>query len=128
MKNLLVITSDGEQLISSIHDATNRLFINGSEINSVNWVGSGNYTDTIEGHEITISKTPDLNGNIILIKNSNYNYSLLKDSSGEGGATSYNDLSDKPMIEGITLQVNKTYEELNLQRITNSEIEDLLTV
>lgn len=45
-----------------------------------------------------------------------------------GGSSSYNDLSDKPQIEGITLVGNKTYEELNLQRITNTELENLLTL
>lgn len=43
-----------------------------------------------------------------------------------GGATSYEELEDKPQIEGVTLIGNKTYEELNLQRISNSDIEDLL--
>ena len=37
------------------------------------------------------------------------------DSSG-GGETprSYNDLTDKPSIEGVTLSGNKTFPELNL--------------
>lgn len=265
MKNLLVITSDGEQLVSSTHDTTNRLVINDTEINSNLWVGSGDYTDTVEGHAITISKVEDLDGNIILVKNSDYDYSLLKISAHSddpgtndngifygtcttsastaakianvdnvtelktgltiavkftnsntkanptlnvnslgaksimrygttapstsaasswnagsivaftydgtywimigwlnttysalsqsdmqaGTSTtarlitaarlkeaieyyapftgSYNDLTDKPSIEGVTLTGNKTYEELNLQRITNSEMEDMLT-
>ena len=130
MKNVLVITSDGEQLVSSTHDTSNTLFINDVEINSSLWVGSGNYTDTVEGHAITIKKAPDLNGNYQLVKISDYNYEFRKVTSGggSGGVTSYNDLSDKPQIEGITLIGNKTYEELNLQRITNTEIEDLLTL
>lgn len=39
---------------------------------------------------------------------------------------SYNDLTNKPSIEGVTLTGNKTYADLNLQAITNNEIEDLL--
>ena len=46
-------------------------------------------------------------------------------SEGSGGVTSYNELSDKPQIEGVTLSGNKDYEELNLNRITNTEIEAL---
>lgn len=130
MKNVLVINSDGEQLVSSTHDTTNRLLINDNEIDSSLWIGSGSYTDTIEGHEITINKIADTDGNIVLVKNSDYHYSLLKSSTGggSGGVTSYNDLTDKPQIEGITLIGDKTYEELNLQRITNTEIENLLTL
>lgn len=47
---------------------------------------------------------------------------------GSSGTNNYNDLINKPMIEGITLTGNKTYEELNLQRVTNSEIEALTTL
>lgn len=38
---------------------------------------------------------------------------------------SYNALTNKPSIEGVTLEGNKTYDELNLIGITNSEIEAL---
>lgn len=46
---------------------------------------------------------------------------------GGGGAsiTSYLDLTDKPSIEGVTLEGDKSYEELNLNAITNAEIEAL---
>lgn len=46
-------------------------------------------------------------------------------SGGSGGVTSYNDLTDKPSIEGVTLIGNKSYGELNLISITNAEIEAL---
>lgn len=39
----------------------------------------------------------------------------------------YNYLNNKPQIEGVTLEGDKTFEELNLDRITNSEMEDILT-
>lgn len=38
----------------------------------------------------------------------------------------YDDLINKPMIEGNVLENDKTYEELGLNRITNSELEDIL--
>lgn len=128
MKNVLLIDTDGEKLVSSTHDTTNRLFINNSEISSSLWVGSGNYTATVEGHAITIAKVADLDGNIILVKNNDFNYSLLKSSTGgggSGGVTSYEDLTDKPAIEGITLIGNKTYDQLNLLNITDGEIDEL---
>lgn len=127
MRNELVITSNGEQLVSSTHDETNELYINGSVIDSALWVGTGNYEVTVEGYNVTIQKVADLNGNIILVKLNDYLYALKKSQSGSGGGGSYNDLTDKPQIEGVTLSGNKTYEELNLNRITNTEIEDLLT-
>ena len=37
----------------------------------------------------------------------------------------YNLLSNKPSIEGVELIGDKTYEELNLRSITNSDIESL---
>lgn len=127
MKNLIVINADGEQLVSSIHDNTNRLFINGTEINNSLWIGTGQYITTVENHEITINKIADLNGNIILVKNSDYHYSLLKSSTGggSGGVTSYNDLTDKPSIEGVTLIGDKTHEDLNLSGLTNEEIDEI---
>jgi hypothetical protein len=39
--------------------------------------------------------------------------------------TDYNKLTNKPKIEGITLEGNKEYEELNLEHISNQEIEVL---
>lgn len=45
---------------------------------------------------------------------------------GSGGTKDYNDLYNKPQIEGVTLQGNKTYEELNMNRLTNIELEAIL--
>lgn len=42
-----------------------------------------------------------------------------------GGIDDYDDLQDKPQIEGVTLGGNKTFDDLGLQPITNSEIEAL---
>lgn len=52
-----------------------------------------------------------------------------KIDSGGGGSgvpSSYNDLTDKPSIEGVTLIGNKAFPELNLDVLSNAEIEALL--
>lgn len=41
--------------------------------------------------------------------------------------TNYNFLSNKPSIEGVTLQNNKTLSDLNLNSLTNREIDDILS-
>lgn len=128
MKNSLVISGTSEDLVSSINDGTNGLFINDVEIASSYWVGSGTYETVVNGQTVRIEKIADTDGNVILVKIYDYYYVLKKSTNGGGGnVNSYNDLTDKPQIEGVTLIGNKTYEELNLQRITNSEIEDLLS-
>lgn len=49
-------------------------------------------------------------------------------SSGSMATTGdYNFLINKPSIEGVTLVGNKTYEELNMNHLTNMEIESMLT-
>ena len=45
-----------------------------------------------------------------------------------GGTANYNDLSNKPHIEDVELVGNKTFEDLNLSGLSNSEIENLLTL
>ena len=78
MKNIILITEDGEQLIASTDDGTNQLIINDTVIPSGDWVGTGTYTATIQGHNINIAKSPDLNGIIQIIRLSPYNYALKK--------------------------------------------------
>ena len=77
MKNTLIITADNDDLISSIDDGTNTLFINDVEIPSSDWVGTGNYTTTVEGHSITIAKIASLTGNIMIQKISDFSYKLV---------------------------------------------------
>lgn len=45
-----------------------------------------------------------------------------------GGAMTYGGLDDKPSIEGVTLEGDKSYEDLNLQSITNAELENILKI
>lgn len=42
--------------------------------------------------------------------------------------TDYNLLYNKPQIEGVELVGDKSFEELNLQRLTNTELEEMLTL
>lgn len=86
MKNALVISTTQEELLSNVDDGTNRLFINGSEIPSSSWVGTGNYTATVAGHLITIAKIDSDAGNIMLTKTGDYTYKLGKISTGGGGS------------------------------------------
>ena len=44
------------------------------------------------------------------------------------GTNDYTQLINKPQIEDVTLQGNKTFDELNLIDITNSEIETITTL
>lgn len=44
----------------------------------------------------------------------------------ESGTYDYNELINKPQIEGVTLTGNKTYPDLNLKYLTNLELENLL--
>ena len=81
MKNILMISAAGEDLISSMDDDTNRLFINDAEIDVEDWTGSGTYTDTIEGHEITITKVSDADGNIGIKRTDDFVYTLFKHKS-----------------------------------------------
>ena len=44
---------------------------------------------------------------------------------GSSGTSDYRLLSNKPQIEGTTLEGNKTYEELNLQPIPVEDLEEI---
>lgn len=44
------------------------------------------------------------------------------------GQTDYEKLNNLPQIEGVTLTGNKSYEDLKLHALTNSELEALLTL
>ncbi len=55
--------------------------------------------------------------------------SELRSEIAELGHTvlDYNNLDNKPSIESITLQGNKTFRQLGIDSIANSDIENLLT-
>lgn len=54
--------------------------------------------------------------------------SWVTDAKSTSEVVSYDDLSDKPQIESVTLQSNKTFEQLGLKTMTNSEIEAILNL
>lgn len=46
-------------------------------------------------------------------------------TNGQSGTMDYDELTNKPQIEGVTLSGNKTFPNLNLDALTNSEIQDI---
>lgn len=50
----------------------------------------------------------------------------IENRSEEGGTTNYNRLSNKPSIEGVTLQGDKTFPQLGLGTLSVQEIERIL--
>lgn len=84
MKNILNHNGTSQLLLSNIDDGTNRIFINDVEIPSSSWVGSGNYTQTINGTTISIAKIAALSGNIMLQQLTNTTYQLVKQQSSGG--------------------------------------------
>lgn len=78
MKNVLTHKNGSAVLLANVDDGTNRLFINDEEIPSSQWVGSGNYTKTIDGVTISITKIANLSGNIVLKKVTDTSFRLVK--------------------------------------------------
>lgn len=50
----------------------------------------------------------------------------VRNSSGEGGTNNYDRLINKPAIEGVTLQGNKSFAQLGLNRVTEQEIDRII--
>ena len=46
--------------------------------------------------------------------------------SGGGGTSNYNSLSNKPVINGVTLTGNLSLEDLGIEEISNTEIEQII--
>lgn len=44
----------------------------------------------------------------------------------ESGSLDYTDLANKPKIEGVTLEGDQSFSQLNLSKLTNSELENML--
>lgn len=81
MKNTLIHNGISQQMLANNDDGTNRIFINGTEIPSNSWVGSGVYSQVIDGHTITIEQTSSLDGNIMMQQIAATAYRLVKISS-----------------------------------------------
>ncbi len=65
-----------------------------------------------------INASADVNGNIATDAEFTNKISV-------NNVSDYELLNNLPQIEGVTLIGNKTHEELNLQRVSNAEIEEL---
>lgn len=50
-------------------------------------------------------------------------FALIGDPTVPYDLDNYDKLKNKPKIEGVTLEGDKTYEQLNLVRLTNTQIE-----
>ena len=48
------------------------------------------------------------------------------DTTASDSVTSYDELLNKPMIESVTLEGNKSFEQLGLQTMSNTDIEAIL--
>jgi hypothetical protein len=85
MKNILDHDGTSQIMLGNVNDGTNTLFINGVEIPSSSWVGTGNYTQVIGSTTITIAKVADLDGNVMLQKIGTNSYQMVISSGGAGG-------------------------------------------
>ena len=85
MKNILKHNGTAQLLLSNVDDDTNRIFINDVEIPSSSWVGSGTYTQVINGVTISIIKIADLSGNIMLQKITDNSYQLVRKEQQQSG-------------------------------------------
>lgn len=46
---------------------------------------------------------------------------------GGGGTSNYNSLANKPVINGVTLTGNLSLEDLGIEEISNTEIEQIIS-
>lgn len=88
MKNVLVHNGTSQQLLSNVDDGSNTIFINDVEIPSSSWVGTGYYTQVIDGTTISIAKISTLQGNIMMqqIAANQYILKSISKHSGSGNA------------------------------------------
>jgi hypothetical protein len=78
----------------------------------------------IQTEELNVSLQDEDNLDINLEDEASLNINLLVGIPI--GMDDYNHLRNKPKIEGVTLEGDKTYEELNMNRLTNIELENIL--
>ena len=67
-------------------------------------------------------------GDRVLVMIKNRRATIVGNLSSHDTRNSYPSLYNKPSIEGVTLLGDKTFEELNLSGITNTELEEMLTL
>ena len=77
---------------------------------------------------MAIKLTVAENDAVTLRLDSGDNAALNVGSTTVVSVNDYNVLRNKPRIEGVELIGDKSFEELNLQRLTNTELENMLTL
>lgn len=68
MKNILNHNGTSQLLLANVDDGTNRIFINGEELDPTYWVGEHTYVVLIDGTPIGIRQISSNSGNIMLRK------------------------------------------------------------
>ena len=83
MKNTLTYSQGAQSLLANMNDGTNRILINGVEIPSSDWTGTGTFTYSVEGATISIQRIADTSGNIMLQKVETDSYRLVRKTVSE---------------------------------------------
>lgn len=78
MKNTLTYSQGIQSLLANMNDGTNRILINGVEIPSSDWTGTGTFAYSVEGATISIQRIADTSGNIMLQKVATDSYRLVR--------------------------------------------------
>ena len=112
----------GAEIIGKFTDTGDAEALNNTNDNLTN-VNNKNYTvrasgDSVRVRDLSVTTSLYPTDKLMVIGAEDEHlvaFDTIKDAIG--------DLIEKPQIEGVTLEGNKTYEELNLQRVTNSEME-----
>lgn len=68
MKNILNHNGTSQLLLANVDDGTNRIFINGEELDPTYWVGEHTYVVLIDGTPIGIRQISSNSGNIMMRK------------------------------------------------------------
>lgn len=89
------------------------------------------YANTDDGNPYYVGArayvTQTSNGAVITVidKEGTTTATILNGRDGQAGTTDYLDLTNKPLIEGVTLTGDKSFPELNLDILNNTEIQEI---
>lgn len=65
---------------------------------------------------------------IVLMFNSNFSDGIILSKYESVKTISYLELTNKPKIEGVTLSGDKTYKELNLDTVSDDEVDNMFSL
>lgn len=162
MKNTLTVNhanNGSVDLVSRVNSGTNQLILNVKngkgarisindnittvttddyelEVSATLWTGSGDFVftifDTAISYTITVHKIDELTGDIFINKISEYEYQLQRYIDGN---KDYNGLYNQPQINSITLEGDKSAEDLGLataeevaEKVRDVEVNDASVV